>query len=141
VKIETYGSMRDGISVGTLNELAFAHVNRYGGGKIAMEPGKPQGWEETGSASSAIPGVGISAWTSNGGYHTYEMEQDALGPVGHAGFTVDAQAMTAVLFDFATQPAFRAAVKQEFTGIKALFTEYQQALGKTYTIPVVKEPK
>ena len=141
VKIETYGSMRDGISVGTLNELAFAHVKRYGGGKIAMEPGKPQGWEETGSASSAIPGVGISAWTSNGGYHTYEMEQDALGPVGHAGFTVDAQAMTAVLFDFATQPAFRAAVKQEFAGIKALFTEYQQALGKTYTIPVVKEPK
>jgi amidohydrolase len=141
VKIETYGSMRDGISTGTLNELAFAHVRRYGGGKVQAEPGKPQGWEETGSASSVVPGVGISAWTSNGGYHTYEMEADALGPVGHAGFVVDAQAMTAVLYDFASRPAFRAAVKQEFDALKLLYAEYQASLTKTYTVPVVKEPE
>ena len=140
VKIETYGSMRDGISLGTLNEAAFVHVKRYGGGKVLTEPTKPQGWEETGSVSSAIPGVGISAWTSNGGYHTYEMEADAMGPVGHAGFTVDAQAMAALLYDFASKPAFRAAVKQEFAGLKALYAEYQAALGKAYAVPVVKEP-
>jgi metal-dependent amidase/aminoacylase/carboxypeptidase family protein len=140
VKIETYGSMRDGISLGTLNEAAFAHVKRYGGGKVQVEPGKPQGWEETGSVSRVIPGVGVSAWTSNGGFHTYEMEADALGPVGHAGFGVDAQAMAALLYDFATKPGYRAAVKAEFDGLKVLYSEYQAALTKTYTLPVVREP-
>jgi len=141
VKIETYGSMRDGISLGTLNEAAFVHVKRYGGGKIQPEPGKPQGWEETGSVSSAVPGVGFSAWTSNGGFHTYEMEADALGPVGHGGFVVDAQAMAALLYDFTTKPDFRAAVKKEFAGLKGLYAEYQQALSKTYVEPVVRELK
>ena len=141
VKIETYGSMRDGISLGTLNEAAFTHVKRYGGGKVQAEPGKPQGWEETGSVSSAVPGVGVSAWTSNGGYHTYEMLADALGPVGHAGFVVDAQAMAAVLYDFASKPDFRAAVRKEFTGLQALYSEYQTVLGKAYTVPVVRDPK
>ncbi len=140
VKIENYGSMRDGISLGTLNEVAFAHVRRYGGGKVLVEPTKPQGWEETGSVSSAIPGVGFNAWTSNGGYHTYEMEADALGAVGHNGFTVDAQAMAALLYDFATKPGFRDAVKQEFSGLKALYAEYQTALKQTYAIPVVRDP-
>ena len=140
VKIETYGSMRDGISLGTLNEAAFALVKLYGGGKILTTPGKPQGWEETGSVSRAVPGVGVSAWTSNGGYHTYEMEQDALGPVGHAGFRVDAQAMAALLYAFTSKPAFRAAVKQEFTGLQGLYQEYQAALQKTYTLPVVPDP-
>lgn len=141
VKIETYGSMRDGISLGTLNEAAFAHIKRYGGGKVQVEPGKPQGWEETGSVSSAIPGVGLSAWTSNGGFHTYEMLADALGPVGHAGFIVDAQAMAALLYDFASKPAFRSAVKQEFDGLKLLYSEYQASLSKTYSLPVVKDPE
>ncbi len=140
VKIETYGSMRDGISLGTLNEAAFAHVKRYGGGKVLESAGKPQGWEETGSVSRDIPGVGISGWTSNGGFHTYEMEADALGPVGHAGFVVDAQAMSALLYDFASKPAFRAAVKQEFEGLKLLYSEYQGVLGKAYSLPVVKDP-
>ncbi len=140
VKIETYGSMRDGISLGLLNEAAYTHVKRYGGGKVQVEPGKPQGWEETGSVSRDIPGVGISGWTSNGGFHTYEMEADALGPVGHGGFVVDAQAMTALLYDFATKPAYRAAVKQEFEGLKALYGDYQTVLGKAYALPVVKEP-
>jgi amidohydrolase len=141
VRIETYGSMRDGISLGTLNEVAFAHVKRYGGGKVQSEPGKPQGWEETGTVSSAIPGVGVSAWTSNGGYHTYEMLADALGPVGHAGFVVDAQAMAAVLYDFASKADFRTAVKKEFDGLKALYAEYQLSLGKAYALPVVKDPQ
>ena len=140
VKIETYGSMRDGISLGLLNEAAYTHVKRYGGGKLQVEPGKPQGWEETGSVSRDIPGVGISGWTSNGGFHTYEMEADALGPVGHGGFVVDAQAMAALLYDFATKPAYRAAVKQEFDGLKALYGDYQTVLGKAYALPVVKEP-
>ena len=62
------------------------------------------------------------------------------GMVGHAGFVTDAQAMAALLFDFATRADYRAAVKKEFDGIKALFAEYQDALRKTYVIPRVPVP-
>ena len=63
------------------------------------------------------------------------MDADNLKEIGHKGFTVDAQAMAAVLFDFATHADYRAAVKKEFDGIKALFGEYQAALKKVYTVP------
>jgi len=112
----------------------------YGAKKINEEPGKPQGYEETGSVSSDIPGLGFAAYSSNFANHTYEMEADALTEVGHQGFQVDAQAMAAILFDFATHAEYRAAVKREFEGIKALFGEYQEALKKTYTVPRVAEP-
>ncbi len=140
VKIEPYGSMRDGISSAALNEVAFGYLKKYGGTKVQDEPGKPQGFEETGSVSSAIPGVGFSAHTSNGGFHTYEMEADGLGAVGHQGFVVDAQAMASLLYDFATRADYRAAVKREFDTTRALFSAYISALDKAYPKPVVKAP-
>ena len=53
VKIEHYGADRDGIGVGALNEVAFAYMKKYGAVGVVPEPGKPQGYEETGSVSSA----------------------------------------------------------------------------------------
>ena len=96
----------------SLAEVAFAYMKKYGATNIEETPGKPQGFEETGSVSSAIPGVGFSASTSNGTYHTYEMEADALTDIGHQGFVVDAQAMTALLYDFLTHADYRAAVQK-----------------------------
>jgi amidohydrolase len=141
VKIDHYGETRDGIAAATLAEVAFAYMKMFGATSVLPEPGKPQGYEETGSVSRAIPGIGFSAHSSNAPNHTYEMEADALTEVGHRGFTVDAQAMAALLYDFATRSYYRAAVKREFDGIKALFDEYQVALKKTYTLPRVPEPK
>jgi metal-dependent amidase/aminoacylase/carboxypeptidase family protein len=140
VKIDHYGNDKDGISVSTLAEVGFAYMKKFGATNVVAEPGKPQGYEETGSISSLVPGIGFSAQTSNAPNHTYEMEADALAEVGHHGFVVDAQAMSALLFDFATRPDYRAAVKKEFDGIKALFGEYQDALRKTYVIPKVPDP-
>ncbi len=141
VKIDHYGQNRDGVGVGSLNEVAFAYMKKYGGTGVAPEPGKPQGYEETGSVSSAIPGIGFSAKTSNAPNHTYEMEQDALGPVGHQGFVVDAQAMAALLFDFATRADYRATVKREFDTMRALHGQYVEDLKKTYVVPKVAEPQ
>ena len=141
VKIDNYGSNRDGISVASLAELAFAYMKQYGAGKVLDEPGKPQGFEESGSVSRDIPGIGFSAYTSDWPNHTYEMEQDNLKPVGHDGFTVQAQAMASLLFDFATNESYRTVVKKEFDGIKGLFGEYLSALEKTYQVPVVPDPK
>ena len=141
VKIDHYGEARDGISVSSLDEVGFAYAKKYGATNVVAEPGKPMGYEETGSVSRAIPGIGFSAQTTTAPYHTYEMESDALAEVGHKGFTVDAQAMTALLFDFATRADYRAAVKREFDGIKALFGEYQAALRTTYVVPKVADPE
>ncbi|HEX4683207.1 MAG TPA: peptidase dimerization domain-containing protein [Gemmatimonadaceae bacterium] len=140
VQIDHYGHNRDGVGVGALNELAFAYLKKYGGQNPLPEPGKPQGYEETGSVSSAIPGIGFSAKTSNAPNHTYEMEQDALGPVGHQGFVTDAEAMTALLFDFATRPDYRAVVKREFGTIRGLHDEYVSDLTKVYVQPKVVTP-
>jgi len=137
VKIDHYGHNRDGVGVATLDEVAFAYMKKYGATGILPEPGKPQGYEETGSVSSNIPGVGFSAKSSNAPNHTYEMEADALTDVGHQGFVVDAQAMASLLFDFATHPEFRAAVKKEFDTIKSLHTEYLDALRRVYVVPKV----
>jgi hypothetical protein len=140
VKIDHYGTARDGISISTLAEVGYAYMKKFGATNVLAEPGKPQGYEETGSVSSAIPGLGFSAQTSFAPNHTYEMESDALADVGHKGFVVDAEAMAALLFDFATRPEYRSAVKKEFAGIKSLFGEYQEALKKTYVLPKVTEP-
>jgi metal-dependent amidase/aminoacylase/carboxypeptidase family protein len=141
VAIDHYGKDVDGISVSTLGEMGFAYMKQFGATAVSETPGKPQGFEETGSVSRDIPGLGITAQSSTWSNHTYEMDADNLKPVGHNGFTIDAKAMAAVLFDFATHEDYRAAVKREFDGIKALFGEYQAALKKTYTVPVVPDPK
>ncbi len=141
VKIDNYGSLRDGISVATLAEVAFAHMKHFGATNVMDAPGKPEGYEETGSVSSDIPGIGFATQTSTAANHTYQMETDALAEIGHHGFVVDAQSMAALLFDFATHADYRAAVKREFSGIHALFGEYQEALGKVYPRPNVPDPR
>jgi metal-dependent amidase/aminoacylase/carboxypeptidase family protein len=141
VKIDNYGTARDGISEATLAEPAFALMKLYGGGRLADAPGKPQGFEESGSASRDIPGVGFSAYTSDWPNHTYGMNEDNLKPVGHQGFAVQAQAMAALLEQFATRAELRASVKKEFDGLKGLFGDYIAALEKAYPTPKVAEPK
>ena len=140
VKIDHYGKARDGISVATLDEVAFAYEKRYGATGVNPDPGKPQGYEETGSVSMNIPGIGFSAKSSNAPNHTYEMEADALAPVGHHGFVVDAQAMASLLYDFATRSDYRAAVKREFESLKAMHGAYLDALRKVYVVPRVPDP-
>ncbi|HML15402.1 MAG TPA: peptidase dimerization domain-containing protein [Bryobacteraceae bacterium] len=141
LKIDNYGEDRDGISVASLSEVGFAYLKKYGATKIEAAPGKPQGFEETGSVSSVIPGMGFTAASSNAANHTYEMEADALTDIGHHGFVVDAQAMTALLYDFLTHADYRAKVKQEFDGIHKLFDEYRESLSKVYVTPNVADPK
>ena len=140
VHIDTDSSSRNGISVSALNYLAFAYQKKFGATKVEDEPGRPLPFEETGTVATQIPGVGVTSHSSNGGYHTFEMEADALGDVGHHGFLVDAQTMAAVLYHFATDAPYRAAVKREFDGLKALYDDYLAALRNAYPLPNVAEP-
>ncbi len=45
--------------------------------------------------------------------------------------------MASLLYDFATRADYRALVKREFDGLKALHEEYLEALRKVYTVPKV----
>ena len=140
VRIEADSESRDGISVAALNDVAFTYLKKLGASKVEDEPGRPLPYEETGTVATQLPGVGVTAHSSNGGYHTFEMEADALGPVGHHGFVLDAQAMAAVLYHFASDTPYRTTVQREFEGLKALYDEYLMALRSAYPLPTVPEP-
>src|SRR6201995_2409150 len=49
VKIDHYSRLVDGVSRSTLGEVGFAYMKQFGATGISREPGKPQGFEETGS--------------------------------------------------------------------------------------------
>jgi hypothetical protein len=48
--------------------------------------------------------------------------------------------MAAVLYHFATDAPYRAAVKREFDGLQGLYSEYLAALRNAYPLPTVPEP-
>src|SRR5437016_9250429 len=140
VRIEADSESRDGISVAALNDVAFTYLKKLGATKVEDDPGRPLPYEETGTVATQLPGVGVTAHSSNGRYHTFEMEADALGPVGHHGFVLDAQAMAGVLYHFATDVPYRATVQREFEGLKARSDAYLTAPRSAYPLPTVPEP-
>lgn len=140
VVVDHYGHDTDGISIASLAELDFAYMKRFGATGIIEQPGKPQGYEETGTVSSQIPGIGVTAKSSNYSNHTYGMLADATTDVGHHGFLIDAETEAAILYDFATHPELRSAVHAEFTRVQELFGEYQKELEKVYPQPQVTGP-
>jgi amidohydrolase len=140
VHIQVDSAARDGISVSALNSLAFAYMVKLGATKVNAEPGAPIPYEETGTVATQIPGVGVTAFSSTGGYHTFEMEADALTDVGHHAFVIDAQTMTGILYSYATDAKYRATVTKEFTGLQGLYSDYLAALKNAYPLPNVQEP-
>jgi amidohydrolase len=140
VKIDRYGEYRDGIALGTLEEAMYAYAKQVGAPKLEPELQRPAGYEETGGVSQDIPGVGVNVFSSRGSYHTHEMLDDALGPVGHLGFRLDAQVMAGVLYSFLTDEPFRNAVREEHNVLRGLFDQYQTNLRKAYA-PEIGEQK
>jgi hypothetical protein len=136
VEIDRYGEYRDGITLGTLEELYFAYAEALGAPNLVEAPQRPAGYEETGGVSHDIPGVGVSVFSSRGTYHTHEMEADGLGPIGHTGFRLDAQIMAGVLYHFLTDDSFRSAVREEHRILKSLFDQYQENLKAAYATEI-----
>ena len=132
VEIDRYGEYRDGISLGTLQELAFGYAEAFDAPAINPEPSRPSGYEETGVVTKDIPGIGISIMSSRGANHTREMLEDTFNDVGHTGFRVSAEVMTAVLYDYLTRPELRSAVVEEQETLSGLLDEYHEALRRAY---------
>ena len=132
VELERYGEYRDGITLGSLQELAFAYAKKLGAPKISEEADRPSGYEETGFLSRDVPGVGVTVASSNFANHTYEMTADNFNALGHTAFMLDAKITTAVLFHFLTDAAFRQQVKTEHQTMSKLFDQYIGLLKETY---------
>lgn len=128
----TGGEYRDGVSLGTLEELMFAYVKKFGAIRVNNEMQRPSGYEETGWMARDIPGVGVTAASSNFSNHTYEMTADNYSELGHSAFLIDAKTEAAILYDFLTDATFRAAVQTEFKTLSALFDQYLSGLRAAY---------
>ncbi len=140
VEIDRYGEYRDGITLGTLEELYFAYAQALDAPGIEPELQRPAGYEETGWVTRDIPGVGVSVYSSRGSYHTKGMAEDASSEVGHAGFRTDARIMAAILFDFLTNRDLRDAVAEEHSTLKGLLGEYHERLRETYAQEISRIP-
>ncbi|MFQ5537960.1 MAG: peptidase dimerization domain-containing protein [Gemmatimonadota bacterium] len=132
VEIDVYGEYRDGITLGTLEELSFAYAKKLGAPNINPEPQRPAGYEETGFVTRDIPGVGVSVYSSSAPGHSYERWRDSMMEVGHTGFLLDAKIMSAVLYDFLENPDFRRKVAEEHGTMAGLFDQYLEGLRKAY---------
>ena len=141
VKIERYGEYRDGIALGTLEELYYAYASALNAPKLEPELGRPAGYEETGGVSLDVPGVGVSVYSSRSANHTMGMLEDAFTPVGHTGFRLDAQIMAGILYDYLTDAPFREAVKTEHAALRALYDQYQANLRKAYAGEMEPAPR
>ncbi len=132
VTIDRYGEYRDGITLGTLDELYFEYAKALGATNLNEVPQRPAGYEETGWVTREIPGVGVSVYSSRETYHTKGMEADAFSEVGHAAFRMDAQIMAAILYDYLTNEALRKVIAEEHSELKGLLSEYHQRLREVY---------
>lgn len=132
VEIELYGEYRDGITLGTLEELGFAYAKAMGAPAINEEPQRPAGYEETGFVTRDIPGLSVGVFTSAAPGHSYDRWMDSFEEVGHTGFLMDARIMAAVLLDYLEDPDFRAAVKREHGEMSGLFDRYLDGLKRAY---------
>lgn len=132
VKIENYGRYRDGITLGTLEELTFAYARALAAPRISEELDRPAGYEETGVVSRVVPGVGVSVFSSPAAGHSYDRERDTFTAVGHTGFLLDAKIMAAVLYHFLTDAPFRAAVREEHRAMSGLLERYLASLREAY---------
>lgn len=132
VDLERYGEYRDGITLGTLEEMFFAYAKKLGAPRLQDEPERPNGYEETGYLSREVPGLGVTVASSNSANHTYEMTADNFNELGHTAFLLDAKIMAAVLYHFLTDASFRSGVQTEHRQMAGLLDQYVASLRETY---------
>jgi amidohydrolase len=132
VEIDRYGRMRDGITLGTLEELYFAYAEELGAPEINPVQQRPAGYEETGFVSRDVPGLGVGVFSSPAAGHSYARFEDSMKPVGHTGFLYDAKIMAAVLYHVLTDDDFRNAMQEEHRILSGLFNQYIAQLREAY---------
>lgn len=132
VTVENYGRYRDGISLGTLEELVWAYAVELDAPERDPERTRPSGYEETGFVSRVVPGVGVNVHSTTAANHTHRMLEDGLSEIGHRAFHLDAQIMAAVLYHYVADEDFRAKVDREHRVLSGQFDRYLERLEEAY---------
>ncbi|HEX9562614.1 MAG TPA: peptidase dimerization domain-containing protein [Gemmatimonadaceae bacterium] len=138
VTIDRYGEYRDGITIGSLEELVFAYAEKLGAPNLKQDKNPPDGYEETGFLTREIPGVGVGVFSSPAPGHSYARFEDSLKDVGHTGFLYDARIMAAVLYHFLSDSKFRETVKAEHKALSGWFDEYLAGLKRVYAEEIAR---
>jgi len=84
--------------------------------------------------------VGLTAHSSNGGYHTFEMEADALGEVAITGSWWMRRRWRRCCTTAPRTRPIGPRSSAEFDGLKGLYGDYLAALRTAYPLPTVPEP-
>lgn len=132
VTVESYGRYRDGISLGTLEELVWAYARELDAPERDPERTRPSGYEETGFVSRVVPGVGVNVHSTTAANHTHQMLEDGLSEIGHTAFRMDARIMAAVLYHYLEDEEFRAKVDREHRVLSGQFERYLERLEEAY---------
>lgn len=134
VTVDPYGTLSDGISISTLEELSFAYSKKYAESPddVSHVLSRPAGFEETGQVAQVMPGVGVSLASSTAPNHSRQMLADTFTEVGHRGFRTGSKVMAAILYEFLTDSSFRSLVKQEHQMLSRGYNNYLQNLREAY---------
>ncbi len=132
VSIDRYGEYRDGITLGSLEELIWAYAEALDAPALDPVRQRPAGYEETGYLTRDIPGVAVSVASSRETYHTKGMEADGMAAFGHRGFELDARIMVAVLYDYLHDEELRRVVAEEHGILRGLLDTYHVRLREVY---------
>lgn len=109
VDIDHYGEYKPGISVGTLNDITFQYAVDYGGANVG-ELRVPRQWEETGSATIAVPGAHVSIGTEGipeAAGHSQENADITVSEAGHRSLILTAKVMAASGLRLIMDPGLR----------------------------------
>ena len=115
VEIDHYSECQPGVSVGTLNDLAFQYAVDYGGINIG-ERQVPRHWEETGFATLVVPGVHVTIGTEGipeAAGHSQASADISVSEAGHKNLILTAKVMAASGLRLLMEPELREKAKAE----------------------------
>jgi metal-dependent amidase/aminoacylase/carboxypeptidase family protein len=117
VDIDHYGEYVPGISVATMNDIAFQYAVDYGGVRIG-ERAVPNDWEETGYGTLVVPGVTVSIGTDGIAEvpgHSQQSADITISSEGHRSLVLTSKVMAAIGLRLIMDPDLRQKAKAEHT--------------------------
>jgi amidohydrolase len=125
VDIDHYGEYVPGISVATMNDIAFQYAVDYGGINIG-ERGVPNDCEETGYGTRVVPGIHVSIGTEGIPVVPGHSQQNAditISPEGHKSLILTSKVMAAIGLRLAMDPDLRQKAKAEHAQLVAQYNQ------------------
>jgi amidohydrolase len=125
VDIDHYGEYVPGVSVGTLDDIAFQYAVQYGGVRIG-ERSVPNQWEETGFGTLRVPGAEVSIGAEDipeAPGHSQANADISISPAGHKSLILTAKVMAATGLRLLMDPGLRDKVKAEHTKWVELYSK------------------